>query len=234
MLISYRHKFIFIHVYKVAGTSVSVALNDYCLNNPIPCTGINKLIEPFVTGRRLSNRFSNIVQRALSGNLTGKEIHLPFIPTFLGHYTSSEIKKRVPEKIWNNFFKFGFVRNPWDWQVSLYHYMLSHKTHFQHNLVKKMGNFETYIEWRGSEDKHLQKEFFYDQKCKLLVDYIGKFENLEQDFRSICNIIGIPDIELPHIGKSKHDNYRKYYNDYTRDLIAKHFEEDIKLFSYTF
>ena len=71
MLISYRNKFIFIHVYKVAGTSVSVALNDYCLNNPIPCAGINKLIEPFVTGRRLSNRFSNIVQRALSGNLTG-------------------------------------------------------------------------------------------------------------------------------------------------------------------
>jgi len=68
----------------------------------------------------------------------------------------------------------------------------------------------------------------------LLVDYIGKFENLDQDFHRICNIIGIPDIELPNIGKSKHKNYKKYYNDYTRNLIVEHFKEDIELFDYTF
>jgi len=76
------------------------------------------------------------------------------------HIKAAEIKNNISTKIWNNFFKFGFVRNPWGWQVSLYHYMLENKDHFQHKIIKNK-NFNEYIYWRIKQDLHLQKDFFF-------------------------------------------------------------------------
>lgn len=220
MLISYKYKFIFIHNYKVAGSSISLALKDFALQNPTTNNTLNTLIE----------------QQSILGYFLNKIANKRSIfPSFNSHDKAFEIKQKLPRNIWNDFFKFGFVRNPWDWQVSLYHFMLQDKNHFQHRLIKKMKSFEEYIEWRVNEDKHLQKEFFTDEKDNLIVDYIGKLEYLGRDFHDVCKKIHIPPkIKLPHINKSKHKSYRGYYNDYTRELIAKHFKEDIELFNYKF
>jgi hypothetical protein len=65
------------------------------------------------------------------------------------------------------------------------------------------------------------------------VDYIGKYENLQDDFDEICRQIGI-NASLTHKNKSKHKDYREYYNDYTRNLIEEAFKEDIEMFGYSF
>ena len=62
----------------------------------------------------------------------------------------------LPRRVYEDFFKFAFVRNPWDWQVSLYHYMLQRREHFQHDLIKSIENFDDYIEWRVTEDRKLR------------------------------------------------------------------------------
>lgn len=224
MNISYKHRFIFIHNYKVGGTSITQALRKYSLVNPVIFTHINILLEHLNKDRRgqlLLRKTDRLKKR------------IPSIYKFNIHDTAYKIKEKLPNNIWNNFFKFGFVRNPWEWQVSLYHYMLQEKDHFQHNLIKNMKTFQEYIEWRVFKHKHLQKEFFYDENGNCLVDYIGKLENISEDFEKICNKIGIEE-KLPHINKSGHKYYKKYYNYYTIDLIAKHFKEDIELFDYKF
>jgi hypothetical protein len=225
MLISYKNNFIFIHNHKVAGTSITKSLRNNGLVDPFfKNNNINKFIETYFILQKINN--SKILRKILRKIKLIKKINL--------HHNAIIIKEKISKKRWENSFKFDFVRNPWDWQVSLYHFMLQTKTHHQHNLIKSMKSFDEYIEWRVKKDKHLQKEFFYDENGNCLVDFIGKFENLEKDFQKICHKLGIK-AQLSHLNKSKRKkDYRKYYNLYTKNLITKHFKEDIKTINYKF
>ena len=107
MLISYSHNFIFIHVYKVAGSSIRKALRKY---EPVPF--------------RLK-RIAGISLKKLGILNAEKQFNFKNYET---HITAKELRERLPEKIYNSFFKFALVRNPWDWQVSLYHFMLKKNT----------------------------------------------------------------------------------------------------------
>jgi len=207
MLISHSKKFIFIHNYKVAGTSIKHILKDF--------SNINFKQSPTIDKIKI---LLGIYPRIFSNN-------------FHVHIKSQELKEKIPEEIFRDYFKFGFVRNPWDWQVSLYTYMLKNKNHFQHKLIKKM-NFEEYIQWRVDKDLRFQKDFFFDVKGNKLVDFIGKFENLNNDFKIICVKIGV-DATLPHLNKSRTDpDYLSYYSQETIDLVYDAFKDDIKTFKY--
>src|ERR1700739_1022420 len=188
MIISHSKKFIFIHNYKVAGTSVHRALNRY--NNSSFWNSM--LLDKF--------------------RLIFKKHPAIYAQDFDWHITAKELKRKLPVNLYNSYFKFGFVRNPWDWQVSLYSYMLKHAGHQQHELVKSMRNFDEYIEWRVHEDLHLQKDFFYDEEGTCLVDFIGKMEYLYSDFTHACKQVDIKE-RLPHLNKSREDeNYLYYYS----------------------
>ncbi|MDX2003536.1 MAG: sulfotransferase family 2 domain-containing protein [Chitinophagales bacterium] len=204
MVICHHHRFIFLHNYKVAGTSIREALQVYT-------------IPPRET-------YPNWIAQKLG--------ILPKSSDFEDHISAPELKAGLKAKYFNKYYKFSFVRNPWDWQVSLYHYAREEKGHHQRDLVLKMS-FEEYIHWRVNEDLHLQKAFMYDAAGNCLVDFIGKLESINEDFKKITAHIGI-EATLPHSNKSKHTHYRDYYNDGTRALVAEAFKEDIELFDYQF
>ncbi len=221
MLISYKYKFIFIHNYKVAGSSVKDALKSCSLESP------------FLRSHYLNAKLEKYAFFRFLNRLRGRKGHLDKFTLFKKHDKGKDLKNKLSKDIWTNFFKFGFVRNPWDWQVSLYHFMLKSKNHFQHNQIKKLNNFDSYIKWRVNKNLKLQKEYFYDEKNNCLVDFIGKIENIDEDFNEICNKIGIK-ATMPHKNQTKHKQYQEYYNLHTRELIAKNFREDIELFNYQF
>jgi hypothetical protein len=125
------------------------------------------------------------------------------------------------------------VRNPWDWQVSLYYYMRRDAYHKQHALASGFGGFDAYIKRRVAEDVRLQKEFVTDEAGNLLVDSVGRYERLHEDFGAICQHLGIQ-AELPHKNRSADRRpYQTYYTDHTRQLVEDHFAEDIAFFGYT-
>ena len=209
MLISYKHKFIFIHIYKVAGTSIRVALGDYA---HYPPNRVYKLLEAL-----------------------GLDWNIPYykfkkIPP---HSKAKHIQKELPPRIFNNFFKFVFVRNPWDWHISLYHYILQYPKHELHEIVKTLKNFDEYLEWRVARGKLTQKSFIVDRDGRQIVDYIGRFENLVEDFRYVCNTVNI-NASLPHLEKSRHKDYRSYYNENTFKIVEEYAREDIEFFDYKF
>ncbi len=78
-----------------------------------------------------------------------------------------------------------------------------------------------------------QHRFVSDENGNVIVDFIGKFEKLEEDFGKVCEKIGVK-AELSKSNKSNHGHYQNYYNDETKNKIGKIYEKDIAMFGYTF
>jgi hypothetical protein len=87
--------------------------------------------------------------------------------------------------------------------------------------------------------KHLQRvwksqcSWVVDQDGRLLVDYVGRYEYLADDFLSLCRRIGLK-AKLPFMNTTAHSHYRKYYTEETRRIVEKRFEREIQMFGYEF
>ena len=217
MLISHTHKFIFFHVAKAGGMSMREVLRPFA-QEPEKF----KIRRPPQIVKGKPNPLNDMWQALLL------------------HSKARDAQKEFPEATFRDFYKFAFVRNPWDWQVSMYHFILKETSHVKHDLVTSLGSFEAYLDWvvqtktpfpKGATK--LQKYTITDQDGHLLVDFVGHYETLAQDFAHICHRLGL-ELSLPHINQTTHRDYRSYYNATTKQLVEKHFQADIALFGYTF
>lgn len=206
MLISRKYRFIFVHIYKNAGTSISTALMPFAVA-PLPY------------------QLYRILKKV------GLSIRNPQ-PCPL-HLQASELMKVIGEENFRSYFSFAIVRNPWDWQVSLYNYSLKTPGHYQHEFIKSLGSFTAYLDWRCTKEVRYQKDFIYSQNGEQLVKYIGRYECLDDDFREICARIGIS-ASLPRLNISREKPYQEYYTSETIELVHKAFMLDIETFGYEF
>ncbi len=217
MLISHSKRFIFVHVYKAAGSSLRRSLAKY------ETLGVRTKRAVARMATRVGLLESGREYTAGVFNYRGAKTHL----------SAAAIRDLVTPEVFDQYFTFAFVRNPWDWQVSLYHYALRTPRHHQHKLAKSFKSFDEYLDWRVNEDFHTQKERLCNAKGEIIVDFIGKTEDIEVDFGKICDKLGI-ESRLPHVNRTQHKPYTEYYTDSTRALIEKHFIEDIDTFGYSF
>jgi hypothetical protein len=148
-----------------------------------------------------------------------------------------------------DYFKFAFVRNPWSKLVSIYHdftlrrgKQYSGLVWMKEPLLSEFKDFEDFC--RGlSASPWLQDVFFRPQSMFVTdvngdsaVDFVGRFESLEDDFTQVCKILEIPlKKELAFANKGKYTkDYREYYNDETRKIVGEIYREDVKRFGYEF
>jgi sulfotransferase famil protein len=225
MIISHKHKFIFIHNYKTAGTSITQALLPYLDKNDIilGCTP----------------EFEKLSQNNLENGLIHK------------HSSALEIKENLNSNIWKSYFKFAFVRNPYD--LILSYYLWWHKTSgnwdekaLEQKKVTMDMNFEQFIlqsaYWHIlkqhkyiindkflfskkvniiSKIKLLKKHYLNHIRKNIIVDYIGKYESLQHDFDFICNHFGLPKTNLSLNNESKDLRNGSRIKDYFTTIMAE-------------
>src|SRR5690606_33093610 len=113
------------------------------------------------------------------------------------------------------YFKFAFVRNPWDRVVSMYkwhgfHQICSFRSFVAHELTGWL--------WRN---KHWfvrpQCDFVCDDDGRLLVDYVGRYETLQADFDVVCERLGLPPTPLPRVNDN-HSGKNQAQSDVRREL----------------
>lgn len=210
MLISFQPTFLFIHIDKAAGTSIQRAL------------------QPFSAPRFDSRLRRRLVWLGKLNRIGG----LYRAVEFPEHVTANTVQNCLPPEMYSQLFKFAFVRNPWDRLVSRYSYLLRNENHPRHQFVKRMNGFENYVEWEIARGM-FQHKYVCDTDGKLIVDFIGYFERLQEDFAKVCAQLKV-NVQLPQANSSSHKDYRTYFTPALRDLVAKHFQRDTELFGYDF
>jgi len=216
MLLSIKYNFLFVHIAKTGGTSVRAALAPL------------RWRDPFYIPQFIASRLSHATGHRIGSKLPR-------------HARIIAAKEMLPQELFDKLFKFAFVRNPWDLQVSSWHHLKRERPH----LVEHLPDFESFIRWKLDLGRpyqyhidtsiELQTDYLKDLDGTILVDFIGKYENLLADFEEACRHIGIIPPSLPHKREAKdRTDYRTYYDSHTAGLISDYFKQDIDTFGYSF
>lgn len=163
-----------------------------------------------------------------------------------GH-TSALFYKGFFNHEYRKYYSFGMVRNPWDRVVSAYEYlhklgMNASDAQFGREILSRYNNFTEFVERWLTPCNILKQVHFFPQhfflcnlKGELLVNYVGRFEQIEESFKHISSKMNLNNASLKKLNKSKRlDSYRNYYNENTREVVASCYAQDIKLFNYEF
>lgn len=218
MLISYRKNFLFVHIAKTGGTSIRAALRPYRWGSwySIPLWAASQVSQLTRPRHKLGLKFPR-------------------------HAKAIAAKEMLPEPVYRNLFKFAIVRNPWDLQVSSWHHIQREKP----EVLKEIRTFGDFLRLKFDPERpydymldtsaELQHEYIVDLQGRVIIDFIGRYENLQEGFDTICRKIGIPTPELPHLRRAtERDDYRHYYDDALVELVAQHYRRDLDLLGYRF
>jgi len=135
----------------------------------------------------------------------------------------------------DEYYKFAFVRNPWDRLVSLFFFGEQQKRKWARLSFNAFATREctNILDGIYNTNSKPMIEWIRDDDRNILVDYIGKFESLTTDWENVKLALNISN-NLPHIKRSNHLNYRTYYTKELKKLVDQAYKEDIEFFNYSF
>jgi len=210
MIISNRYNFIYIHIPKTGGSSINHSLKNY--------------------------------HDEKAGSLYYKKKY--------SHQTVLDLE-RIFGKNYDQYYSFAFVRNPWDRLVSWYMYLREHMADRLRFYFENMfPDFKAYLKFLEKYTQFFdaneyefydapynipfpQSQFISGGDGNIHVDYIGRFEKLSDDFLSVCNTLGIQS-HLRHDNRSKHRDYRAYYDSKSIDIVKDLFRKEIDILGFEF
>ena len=260
MIISHRHRFIFLHCRKAAGSSIAGCLSpalgaddlhlgtwpEALQQGVFPNRRAWKdLAHPVAASSflvRLLRRPTGVFDASVRVAALNGAQRLKY-RRVLGHSPEHAYAERVrafvDADVWNSYFKFCFVRNPYERAVSDYRWRR-----------RKSGNRTmTFLEFLEALDRsdfrsrviprHFDNWPIYTIDDRIEVDFVGRFENLERDMTEVLRVLGIDGALLPHEKKSEQSadrrpGYREMYGRKERRLVEKLFRKELDCFDYEF
>jgi len=164
------------------------------------------------------------------------------------HLLASQAKELYKE-YWDSYFKFSFVRNPWDRMVSCLgayedFFKISYSDYLNFDEYKKEFGYPLTVEndYRFSkradlQQAHHQEHCVYSNILDEELDFIGKFETLQKDTKFLKDKLKIENdfpFEKKEGASKRKKDFREYYNEKARKDIEDLFGKDIKKFKYKF
>jgi hypothetical protein len=207
MIISHQHRFIFAAVPKTGTHSVRQALREHMSAEDIEQVGL------FVNKRFPFPELAAIQH---------------------GHLSLRQVRPYLGEQAFTDYFKFAFVRNPFDRFVSYCAFMTRHQGIFEKDPRGLMHH--VLFQMRPVQHVHFQPQHMLldDGAGNLLTDYVGRVEDMQASYDAMCARIGIPSRKLDQVNSSKRGDYRQYYDQPLIDGVAALYARDFELFGYEF
>ena len=207
MIVSHAHRFIFAAIPKTGTHSVRQALRPHLGESDMEQVGL------FV-----NKRFPYPELAAINH----------------GHFSLREVRPFLGEEAFRDYFKFAFVRNPFDRFVSYCAFMTRGNDAFQSDPRRVMHK----ILFEVKPEQHVlfqpQHTFIDGGDGQPLTDQIGRVEDMQGSFDAICDRIGIPRASLGRVNGSRHGGYREYYDTDLIEGVTARYRRDLELFGYEF
>jgi hypothetical protein len=217
MILSNRYNFLYVHIAKTGGTSVRAALKSL------------QWKDPYYLAQFICSRLSHLCGHRIAAKLPR-------------HAKIIAAKEMLPQEFFDGLFKFAFVRNPWDLQVSSYHHLRRERP----QLLQGHESFADFTRYKLDPARPyqyhldtaitLQSDYLVDLQGRTQTDFLGRYEQLQDDFDLICTRIGVPTPILPHKRQAtdRGKDYRSYYSDELAECVGTYFRRDIELLGYRF
>jgi sulfotransferase famil protein len=206
MIVSHRHRFVFTAIPKTGTHSVRAALREHMAPGDMEQVGL------FVDKRLPYPELASLQH---------------------GHLGLAQLRPHLGEDAFASYFKFAFVRNPFDRFVSYCAFMTREHGQFEKNPRSVMRHFIDNPPWQ-----HIlfqpQHSFVTNPEGQLLTDYLGRVEEMQSSYDEAARRIGIPSAPLEKVNASQRRDYRDYYEPALIDGVAKLYARDLELFGYEF
>jgi hypothetical protein len=215
VILSYQRRFLFLKTRKTGGTSIELALS--------PVAGPDAIVTRLARDDEAKRRASGDRARNV---LYDQQAPLRNNRKYYNHIKAPIVRERVGETLWNGLFKFSVERNPWDRQVSRYHWRQS--------IEGRWPTFDAYMEHKGARFDNFG---IYSIGGEIVADFMIRFERLNEDFTTVLARLGLSGVSLPHAKGShrpKGAHYSTYYTDATRKRVAEWYAAEIEAFGYRF
>jgi hypothetical protein len=231
MQVSHRKKFIFLKTVKTASTSIEQTLQKYCSDKEYifgsELGGPDELNEDF---SHKESSLGIITVPLFFSDLNGEVVK----SYYWDHMPAEELRDKIDPNIWENYFKFCVVRNPFEKVLSIFSFIIRNNSVGENVPIKAL--FEVFL------PIILETPLFFDRMVytineEVCVDRILRYETLEEDFSNVCDILDIPYENLPKINnqyRKKGITCKDMYTDYTKKLVFDRYSFEIEKFGYKF
>ena len=213
MIVSHRHKFVFFAVPRTGTHAIRAALRPFLGPDDWEQEGLMERVRsPLPTLARIRH----------------------------GHIALRRARPHLPEAVWRSYFKFAVVRNPWDRFVSSCAMLNTQNAGYAGNeavwMKRTLANLRGGVnhgDFRMLMLLRTQTGLLVDEDGRLGVDFLGRYENLQDSFAAICRRIGLPEQRLPTLNATARSAHDTCYDDELRRLVTDFYRRDFALLGYS-
>jgi hypothetical protein len=150
-----------------------------------------------------------------------------------GHVSYRQLGKAISSETLDTFFRFAFIRHPYDRFVSVCAFLARADASYHQNPADWMKRALERPQFCKRVLVATQHSLLSDESGDVTLDFVGRFESFQTDFNFVCDRLNVPLVALTHRNTSEHKPYQQVLDDELREILLKRYETDFSVFNYS-